>query len=108
VQLDLFGDEPARRKGPTVAERAAWLARFERRWFEAPYDTASRPAGTPVHGWVCPSCGEVEWSGFTLSINHGYDPDVPARVPQWFAGAEFGDACNKKLRRSEPTGEAAA
>jgi hypothetical protein len=94
VQPDLFGDYDAQQADQErrAAERAEWLARFERRWFDAPYDAqGATKKGDAVHGWVCPACGVVDWTDFTLSINHGYDPHWPGFIP--YAGRNFGDRC---------------
>ena len=97
VQLDLFGQieaaetEAARQLGARAAERAAWLARFERVEFIAAYDWQNGvKAGDVVLGWRCPdpACGEVESTSFTLSLNHGFDPDIPGRQP-------YGGGCTK-------------
>lgn len=92
-QPDLFGEYDAHRAQAeqAAAERAAWMARFERRWFEAPYDTAGgTKKGTPVHGWVCPACDSVEWNPCLLAINHGYDPHWPGSIP--YRGT-WGETC---------------
>jgi hypothetical protein len=103
VQLDLFGEvEEAERARELAAServnaRAAWQARFERADWIAPYDTATgTPKGARVPGWRCPDpeCGEIEPgpTGFVLSINHGFDPDVPGREP-------YDGRCRKVRRR---------
>jgi hypothetical protein len=99
VQPDLFGEDDARE-----AERAVWLARFERRDFPAPYATGTAAEGDIVHGWVCPACGDVEWGAYQLVLNHGFDPHIPGRSP-W--GAEFGESCHR-LRHQQAQAEGAA
>jgi hypothetical protein len=88
MQLDLFGEvEQAEREAAGRGEaRAAWEARFEHADWIAPYDTSGgTPKGGRVPGWRCPDpeCGEIEPgpTGFLLSLNHGFDPDVPGREP---------------------------
>lgn len=100
VALDLFGqvEEAEREAAERAAAGAAWLARFERAEWIAPYDTAGgTPKGTRVPAWRCPDpeCGEVEPgpSGFLLSINHGFDPDVPGWEP-------YDGRCRKVRRRA--------
>jgi hypothetical protein len=73
--------------------RADWAARFGRADWVAPWDTAGgMKKGDRVLGWVCPSCGQVEVNTFGLSINHGYDPDVPGWAP--YTG--WGTPCHKQ------------
>lgn len=97
TQLDLFGQvEAAEREASQRREQAqreaagcraaadAWRARFERADWIAPYDTAGGMLkGERKPGWRCPDpdCGEIEPNSFLLSINHGFDPDVPGRQP---------------------------
>jgi hypothetical protein len=89
-QYDLFGEieqaerEAAERKTAAQSARAEWAARFERVDWVAPYDTASgMKKGDRTPGWRCPDpeCGQVEPNTFHLSINHGWDPDVPGHEP---------------------------
>lgn len=91
-QPDLFSPEPlAPKTGRTpaapmpdpAAERAAWQAGFERTEWVAPYDCGLGPAGTVVLGWRCPDpeCAQVEVNACLLSMNHGWDPDVPGHEP---------------------------
>lgn len=103
VQLDLFGE--VEKTEHEASERAdtlvAWRARFERADWIAPYDTAGgTPKGGHVPGWRCPDpeCGEIEPgpTGFLLSINHGFDPDVPGWQP-W-------DGRCRKVRRRAASG----
>jgi hypothetical protein len=98
VQLDLFGeaDQAEQAASKDAQVRADWTARFERADWIAPYDTAGgTPKGTVLSGWRCPDpdCAEVEVNSFVLSINHGFDPDVPGWEP-------FDGRC-AKLRRLE-------
>jgi hypothetical protein len=82
VQLDLFGKVEQADKHAQA--RADWAAHFERADWVAPYDTAGgTPKGTVLNGWRCPDpdCGQIEPNAFVLSINHGWDPDVPGREP---------------------------
>lgn len=81
-QLDLFGDvqreiDASERRG---RERRLWTSLFERAAWIAPYDCADgTPKGMAKLGWRCPdpACRQIEPNGFLLSINHGFDPDVP-------------------------------
>jgi hypothetical protein len=97
-QMDLFADTDTKLRDERRAMRAEWDARFVRRWFTAAYDTQGAvKTGDKVHGWVCPACGEVEWSPLLLSINHGYDPERPGLTP---FSVEFGAACSSRGRMS--------
>ena len=102
VQPDLFGElESAEaERARLLLERDAWSARFTRVTFASPYDTAGHREGDLVEGIVCPACGAVEWNGYLLSINHGYDPSVPADVPGSWAGKKFGQYCHAMRRSS--------
>lgn len=102
VQPDLFGEFDAAEdeKTAAAARRDAYTARFERRDFPAPHDTADgREAGHIVHGWVCPACGGVEWNDFLLGLNHGYHTYLPGQWPGHWAGAEFGETCTRLIHR---------
>ena len=79
VQLDLFGEVEAK---PDA--RAAWLARFERADWIAPWDTAGgMKKGDSTPGWRCPDpeCGQVEINSTLLANNHGWDPFTPGYGP---------------------------
>lgn len=102
VQLDLFGEVEKR-----LDARAAWLARFERADWIAPWDTAAGPRPgdpplkkgecSPVPGWRCPDpeCGEVAYNACRLEIDHGWDPHTPGREP-------FDGRCHGvRLRRNQ-------
>jgi hypothetical protein len=89
-QGSLFSDDDllptAQRSERAQAETAAseWAGRFERADWVAPYDTAGgTPKGTAIPGWRCPDpeCGKIEPNGFLLSINHGWDPEIPGHAP---------------------------
>jgi len=75
-QLDLFD---TRDHDAEAQALRAWKARMIPADWIAPYDCGYGPAGTVVRGWKCPACGTVEPSDFTLSINHGLDPERPGR-----------------------------
>lgn len=81
VQLDLFGEVEKQLNYTSAVEhaRAEWRAQFERADWVAPYDCGYGPEGTVVSGWRCPDpeCGEVADNAYSLSLNHGYDPDTP-------------------------------
>lgn len=110
VQLDLFGaverqlqqdaEREAQAKEAAQArerERAEWTARFERADWIAPWDTAGgMKAGESMSGWRCPDpeCGEIESNAFLLSINHGFNPEVPGHQP-------FDGRCSQ-VRRARP------
>ena len=100
VQLDLFGELEAaeEERARRLLARSEWSARFTRVTFAAPYDTAGHREGDLVEGIVCPACGGVEWNGYLLSINHGYDPDLPGDVPGSWAGKRFGQYCHRMRR----------
>lgn len=88
-QLDLF----ARPVEDVESERDAWSARFARAEWVAPWDcSGGLRKGQSVLGWVCPGCGQVEVNEFLLNNNHGYDPQVPGRVP---FGVGFGEGCTR-------------
>ena len=106
MQLDLFGEVEALEHSAATrhSENEAWAARFERADWVTPWPTSTGlPAGTVFHGYRCPDpeCGEVEPTGFTLSINHGWDPELPGRKP-WNA------RCQKVARRLSSEGRATA
>ena len=76
IVIDLmFGSDGERTKGQ--AQGHQYLAQLLGPVFSIP------PKGTRVPGWRCPDpeCGQVEPSGFSLSINHGWDPDTPGWEP---------------------------
>lgn len=90
TQLDLFGAVEATEAAEHQAavtrqlERDSWRAQFERADWVAPWDCADgTPKGTVRSGWRCPdpACGQIELNAFLLSINHGFDPDIPGRQP---------------------------
>lgn len=99
VQLDLFGEveQAEREASKRERTRAAWLARFERADWIAPWDTAGgMKKGDSKPGWRCPDpgCGEVEPNEYWLLINHGWDPHQPGHEP-------FDGRCHKlRLLRS--------
>jgi hypothetical protein len=74
--------------------RADWEARFKRAEWVPSFttDAGGQPARARL-GWVCPACHTVEPSPFTLSLNHGYDPEIPGRGGPY--GAGFGETCFK-------------
>lgn len=83
IQLDLFGVEQAKlddAQARAVAQ-ATWQQRFDRADWVAPYDCGLGPTGTVVHGWRCPACATVEPTAFTLSVNHGLDPECRPHHP---------------------------
>jgi hypothetical protein len=100
VQLDLFGalEAAEEARARALVARSEWSARFTRVTFESPYDTVGAREGDLVEGIVCPACGGVEWNGYLLSINHGYDPDRPDDVPGSWAGKRFGQYCHRMRR----------
>jgi hypothetical protein len=104
VQLDLFGEVIAHEEhlADTAARRTADRARYERRDFTAAYDTAGgTKKGDVVHGWVCPTCGGIEWSEYTLSLNHGYEPGRFETFPGYWTGDPWGTWCHRTIRRSQ-------
>ena len=79
VQLDLFGEVEAR-----LDACAAWLARFERADWVAPWDTAGgMKKGDSTPGWRCPDpeCREIVINSYHLWIDHGWNPDIPGQEP---------------------------
>lgn len=83
-QLDLFGEVEAAAAAVErqKRERTLWAEFFETAPWVAPYDCASGlREGQSTPGVTCPdpACREVTPNGFILSINHGFDPDVPGR-----------------------------
>ena len=79
VQLDLFGE--VERAEDT---KTAWLARFDRPDWVAPWDTAGgMRKGDRKPGWRCPDpdCGDIEPNSYLLYANHGWDPYRPGAEP---------------------------
>lgn len=101
VQPDLFGefDAEAERRAQLDARRAADRARYGRRSFIAAYDTVDVRAGDEVLGWECPACHAVEWSEFTLALNHGYEPGRFEAWPGQWAGDAWGVECHRTMKR---------
>lgn len=102
VQYDLFGEiEAAEHSAEDAAgerrlARAEWAARFERPDWVAPHDTqGGMRKGDSKPGWRCPDpeCREIEPNGFSLTINHGWDPETPGHEP-------FDGRCHKVRRRA--------
>lgn len=100
AQPDLFGefDAAEQHEADRQRRRTDWTARFERADWIAPYDTADgTKAGDVVRGWRCPDpdCGAVEPNAYLLSINHGFDPEVPGQQP-------LNSRCWRSPRRGAP------
>jgi hypothetical protein len=60
---------------------------------QLPYDCGRGREGDRVQGIRCPTCGGVEHSPYLLSLNHGWDPDIPGRKP-WNTDR---DGCRKHV-----------
>ncbi|MEZ5152154.1 hypothetical protein [Rhodococcus zopfii] len=65
LTLDLFDE---------ISAADAWKARFHRVEVVIDEDLAAFDAGSTHLAWVCPGCGELELTPYSLRINHGFDP----------------------------------
>jgi hypothetical protein len=61
-----------------------------------PRGTARRRSGTRCPD---PACGEIEPNGYLLSINHGFDPEIPGHAPRDGRCSQFRSlqVCTHKL-----------
>ena len=80
-QLGLFETEEERAALDRAEAAQKWEAQFERAEWVYPEDGATgAKKGDVLLGWVCPSCGMLEPTEFTLEISHGWSVHAPGRV----------------------------
>lgn len=99
AQPDLFGEYDAELQAADARrrERAEWAAHFRHVPVTIAYEASIGKPGDVLDGIACPACGGIEFNGFLLGINHGWDPGAPKRD---LYGRPAFETCSKLWLRS--------
>lgn len=73
-----------------ISAADAWKTRFHRVEVVIDEDLIGFDAGSTHLAWMCPGCGELELTPYSLWINHGFDPNCER------ASRRFEQSCHRR------------